>query len=228
MGREFIVRSLFTAFSLVAALIVGGCSEVYARDVVAQDTRRWLFDMPSQPVDEAIYRLGVVTGVQIFADGGAVAGRRSKAISGRYTVEEALQQSLVGTGLVVRPAGAGTMMIVPGLVGAEGEAVRQAYSIGLQRAAMIALCRHDDASLGQYRLALRIWIAERGYPERIDLLSSTGDDDRDSRIRRALLAMSTERPPSALPQPVVMVILPRTPQASGDCSAADAGPGGSR
>ena len=228
MSWEFAVRSPFAVFILVVGFMFALCDGGDARDVSAQDIRRWPFDMASQPVDEAIYRLGVVTGVQIFADGSAVAGRKSKAIFGELTAEEALRQLLTGTGLVVRPAGADALMVVPGLVGPEGEAVRQTYSIGLQRAALVALCRHGDAIFGQYRLALRMWIAELGYPERIDLLSSTGDEDRDSRIRRALLAMSAERPPAALPQPVVMVILPRYPQASGDCRGADSRSDGNR
>lgn len=222
------MRSLFAGLSLVAAFLLAIGSGVSARDVSAPNARQWQLDLPSQPVDEAIYRLGLVTGVQIFADGSAVAGRKSKAIAGDYTAEEALRLLLAGTGLVVRPAGAGAMMVAPGLVGVEGEVIRQTYSVGLQRAALVALCRQGDESLGQYRLALRLWIAEQGYPERIDLLSSTGDEHRDSRIRRALLTMTTERPPAALPQPVVMVILPRAPQASGDCSASDIRSGGNR
>lgn len=228
MNEEIAVRSIFAGFSLVAALIFAISGGVDARDASAQEQRRWQLDIPSQPVDEAIYRLGAVSGVQIFADGKAVAGRKSKVISGEYTAEEALRHLLAGTGLVARSAGPGAMMVTLGLVGLEGEMVRQNYSIALQRAAVAALCRHGGESLGQYRLALRMWIAEQGYPERIDLLSSTGDEERDSRIRRALLTMSTEEPPLALPQPVVMVILPRTLQESGDCSATTTRIGGYR
>jgi hypothetical protein len=189
----------------------------------ADDARRWHLDMPAQPVDEAIYRLGVVTGVQIFADGSAVAGRRSKSISGDYTAQDALRQLLAGTGLVVRPAGAGALMVATGLTGPDGEAVRRRYAIALQQAAVAALCRHGDADLGRYRLALRLWIAAQGQAERVDLLSSTGDAARDGRVRTALLAMALERPPEALPQPVVMVLLPRPAPDSGDCDGTDTG-----
>ncbi len=222
------MRSLLAGLSLVAALVFAVFGEGQALEASTPDVRRWSIDMPSQPVDEAIYRLGVVTGVQIFADGSAVTQRKSKAISGDYTAEEAVRQLLAGTGLVARSAGSGTMMVAPGLVGAEGEAVRRSYSIALQHAALAALCRESDTSLGQYRVALRIWMTEHGYPERIDLLSSTGDEVRDSRIRRALLTMSTEQPPAALPQPVVIVVLPRDRQVSGDCVAFDGRVGGNR
>lgn len=222
------MRSLVAGFSLVSALFLFLCGEAHSRDPSTGETRRWQIDMPVQPVDEAIYRLGIVTGVQIFADGSAVAGRKSKAISGDYTAQQALQHLLAGTGLVARNAGRGVMMVALGLVGPEGETVRQNYSISLQGAALAALCRHGFAHLGHYRLALRIWIAEQGFPERIDLLSSTGDAARDDHIRKALLAMSVDRPPADLPQPVVMVILPRSHQDSGDCTTSDTRTGGNR
>lgn len=228
MGWGFVVRSLFAEFGLVAALMLVVCGGGDGRQAWAQEARQWRFDMPPQPVDEAIYRLGVVTGVQIFADGRAVAGRKSKAVAGDYTAEEALRRLLAGTGLVARTAGSGVMIVALGLVGAEGEAVRRNYSISLQRSALAALCRYEFAHLGQHRLALRIWITEQGYPERIDLLSSTGDKERDDHIRRILLAVTVDKPPAELPQPVVMVILPRSHQDSGDCTASDARIGGNR
>ncbi len=179
---------------------------------------RWQLDLPAQPIEEAFYRLGVVTGVQIFADGKIVAGRKTRAISGEYTAGEALERLLSGTGLVARSAGAGAIMVVLGLTEAEGEAVRLTYSTRLQHAVLAALCRDGEISLGGYRLAFRMWLTQQGLVERIDLLSSTGDAQRDRRLSRILSNVVAEQPPKALPQPVIMVILPRLPQDSGDCT----------
>jgi hypothetical protein len=109
------------------------------------------------------------------------------------------------------------MMVTIGLAGPEGEAVRRSYSARLQRAVLSALCRDGDVELGNYRLALRVWLSELGRAERVDLLSSTGDANRDRHIGALLSDLTTEAPPKALPQPVVMVILPRSQQHSGDC-----------
>ncbi|MBB4200028.1 hypothetical protein CCR94_21770 [Rhodoblastus sphagnicola] len=185
-------------------------------DASQQTGSRWQIEMPAQSVDEAIYRLGVLTGVQIFADGKAVAGRRTKAVSGSYAAEDALRATLAGTGLVVRSAGAGSLMVTAALSESEGEALRRLYSSDLQRKIVATLCGADPG-FGAYRLALRMWLSEQGRPENVELLSSTGDHDRDVRIDAMLRGIAASKPPEGLPQPVIMVILPRSPQVSGDC-----------
>jgi len=160
---------------------------------------RWQINMPPQSVDEAIYQLAAVTGVQIFADGGIVAGRRTKSISGSYSAEDALKAMLVGTGLVVRSTDAESLMVTAALPDPKREEVRRHYSSTLQRAVVASLCAATDIGIGNYRLALRVWIAEQGRVERVDLLSSTGDQARDLRIRDVLQGISDGRPPDARP-----------------------------
>jgi hypothetical protein len=53
--------------------------------------------------------------------------------------------------------------------------------------------------------------------QRIELLSSTSDLTRDRRLRELMEGLSVGKPPPMLPQPVIMVILPRSPRDSGDC-----------
>jgi hypothetical protein len=191
-----------------------------------QAATQWQIDMPPQSVDEAIYQLGVVTDVQIFADGQVVAGRRARSISGAYTAEDALKTVLAGTGLVVRATGMGSLLVTEALSGPKSEELRRHYSTELQRRVVKSLCAAADPGIGNYRLALRMWITEQGRPERVDLLSSTGDRDRDLRIRDVLLGISASKPPEGLPQPVIMVILPRSSQDSGDCNPHQAVPAG--
>jgi hypothetical protein len=227
-SRNVLVPSLLNATGFAIALVFlsfAGGREAWADPssmesaVTATATRRH-FDLPAQPVEEALYRLSVTTGVQIFADGQIVAGRQTKAISGDYTTEEALEHLLSGTGLVTRAAGTGAIMVMPGLTGAQAEIVRRDYSTALQHAVLAALCRDGEQALGKYRLAIRMWLTPQGMVEQVDLLSSTGDPERDRRVGRVLRSVTAEQPPKALPQPVIMVILPRSPQESGDCSAA--------
>ncbi|GGF06543.1 hypothetical protein GCM10011611_10060 [Aliidongia dinghuensis] len=81
------------------------------------------------------------------------------------------------------------------------------------------LCRELGTRPGSYRAAMRLWLDPSGTVSRADLLSSTGDPVRDRRLHETLVGSGVGTPPPvALPQPVIVVILPRSPQVSGDCS----------
>ena len=55
--------------------------------------------VPAQPLDAALNELSRQAGVAILAAGEATAGKASRAVSGRLTAAQALQQLLAGTGL---------------------------------------------------------------------------------------------------------------------------------
>ncbi|UGV26625.1 hypothetical protein E0H22_13570 [Rhodopseudomonas boonkerdii] len=224
-SKDVQLSSLLNAVSFIAALAAsvaanGGVAAAQkpAGHVATTAVPRWHFDLPAQPIEEALYRLSATAGVQIFADGKVLAGRKAPAVYGDYTVDEALEHLLSESGLVARAVGTGAIAVTLGLSGAEGEMVRRNYSTALQHAVLAALCRDGAASLGEYRLAFRIWLSSDGRADRVDLLSSTGDQDRDRLVGRILRSVTVERPPKSLPQPVIMVILPKSPRESGDCN----------
>jgi hypothetical protein len=174
------------------------------------------FDIPAQPLEDALYAFGNVTGISIFADGNAVAGRRSTAVEGAFTVTQALRILLAGTGLDVRPMGARAITLSLSQPHSDALAYRR-YSAALQNAALRRLCSDTETSPGSYRLAMELWLDDIGRVQRIELLSSTSDLTRDRRLRELMEGLSVGKPPPMLPQPVIMVILPRSPRDSGDC-----------
>ena len=175
-------------------------------------------DIPAQALEDALYAFSAVTKIAVFVDGSTVSGRRSTAVKGTFTAVEALRVLLTGTGLDAQPVGtqAVTLLAQPAQERPNSMAYRR-YSAILQSAALRRLCGDDLTSPGSYRMAMLLWVDERGQVTRVELLSSTGEAARDSRVQALMTQVSAEPPPMALRQPIVLVILPRPPEATGDC-----------
>ena len=69
------------------------------------------FNIPSQPVADALREFGRQAGVRVRADLAAAAGVRSRALTGSYTKEEALERLVAGTGLTATFAENGTAQV---------------------------------------------------------------------------------------------------------------------
>jgi len=65
----------------------------------AQAGRVVTFDIPAQPLGQALTAFGRQSGLQIAVDTAATAGKTSAAVAGSMTLEQALRQLLSGTGL---------------------------------------------------------------------------------------------------------------------------------
>ena len=91
---------LLTAL-LIAGLPAAALSQTVAADapLEAQATRRTSFDIPAQPLSQALTAFGRQSGLQIAVDSAAVAGKASAGVSGSMTADEALRQLLAGSGL---------------------------------------------------------------------------------------------------------------------------------
>lgn len=177
------------------------------------------FDIPSQALEDALYAFDAASGIEVFVDGPTVAGRRSMAIKGVFTPVQALRALLAGTGLDARLIGANAITLSLGTPqGRANSSVYRDYSAFVQTAVMRVLCAEPETRPGAYRIAIQLWLAPTGVISTANLLSSTGDAERDRRLHNVLSGISIGRPPPAtLPLPIVMVILPRSPQDSGDC-----------
>jgi iron complex outermembrane receptor protein len=68
----------------------------------AQTGRTAAFNIPSQPLGQALTAFGQQAGVQVGISAPAVAGKTSTAVSGIMTVEQALQRLLTATGVGYR------------------------------------------------------------------------------------------------------------------------------
>ncbi|MGO4712935.1 STN domain-containing protein [Bradyrhizobium sp. 2TAF24] len=202
----------------LAAMALLMCGAAVASPVAAEGSDKILtFDIASQPLEDALYAFSAATGIEVFADGDIVKGRQSTAVRGTMAATPALQLLLAGTGLDAHAIGTRAITLSPAPPDATRAALRSAYSAQLQRAALRQLCGNGDADLGSYRVALQLWLDDAGTVRRAVLLSSTGDETRDRRIHDRITRIFAGKPPSALPQPVVMVILPR--RDGEDCTA---------
>ncbi|KAF1073152.1 TonB family protein [Variovorax sp.] len=176
------------------------------------------FDLPAQPLAEAIKRYASITHRPTLARGELVAGRSSSAVQGVHSPETALQLLLADTGLVAEAipaeAGGGFVLkpaaIAPAAVPREAELGDLAGYPGLVQARVWqALCGNPQTAPGSYRSLLRFQVDASGQIRRVRLLGSTGSASRDAAVQATLQALRIDRPPpSALPQPLTMFIEP--------------------
>lgn len=189
------------------------------------------FDIPPQSLLKALRAYGEFTGQAVLVDDTLAADRHSPGVRGNYDKTEALQRLLVGTGLVasyssdqaftLKLAGRGEAMNKAGrerpqgLGSGESEAVIEHYAGVIQKPIEAALCQSDEARPGTYRLALQLWIAASGRVERTRLLDPV-DGRRNDEVRRSLNRLVLDPPPSGMPQPITLLLLPAR---DGDASA---------
>ena len=106
-----------------------------------------------------------------------------------------------GFGLAGRPGGEG--LIGGGSAGGGGRF--GAYASTIQTQIEQRLRKNDKLAHAQYRLAYKLWISESGKPERVELLSSSGNPAIDALIKETLTSMpSFQAPPKDMPQPVIL------------------------
>ncbi|MEZ0497317.1 TonB-dependent receptor domain-containing protein [Sphingomonas sp. IW22] len=79
------------------------------------------FDVPAQPALRGIPTFAKQAGIQIVASGSAVRGKRTNAVRGSYSVEEALRRLLEGTGLKASPLGTNGIITIQGTGPGEAE-----------------------------------------------------------------------------------------------------------
>jgi iron complex outermembrane receptor protein len=102
--------SIVRTVGVVTFIAVAGASPVFAQTsdeaqtspqapLQAQAGRTATFDIPAQPLAQALTAFGRQSGMQIAVDSAAVAGKTSGAVSGSMTSEQALRQLLTGSGL---------------------------------------------------------------------------------------------------------------------------------
>jgi len=69
------------------------------------------FDIPAQPLDQAVTALARLAGLTIGGDSALLRGRRAPAVQGRYTPQEALRILLAGSGVAAQFAGDSTVTL---------------------------------------------------------------------------------------------------------------------
>jgi iron complex outermembrane receptor protein len=104
-------RSL--AFALMVATALGtmafATTPVLAQ--TAEKTGRVAYDIPQQPLSQALVQFSKVTGVQLFFNADLARGVKSRGAKGSLTKTEALDRILAGSGLIYRFTNATTVTI---------------------------------------------------------------------------------------------------------------------
>lgn len=95
-------RSSFA--SVLALFALAGTEPAWAQrgasePSLAQANRTATFDIPAQPLAQALTAFGRQSGLQVAVDTAVAAGKTSGAVVGSMTLEQALRQLLAGTGL---------------------------------------------------------------------------------------------------------------------------------
>ncbi|WP_244517949.1 TonB-dependent siderophore receptor [Ancylobacter rudongensis] len=92
------------AVGLVAGLLASVAIPGFAvaQQPASAASARIAFDIPAQDLNRGVLKFAQRAGVQVFYDTAKLEGRRSSAVSGTLTAQEALSRLLAGTGLVYR------------------------------------------------------------------------------------------------------------------------------
>lgn len=188
---------------------------LFVVDATAAQERRATFDIPAQPLADALVAYGAASGIEVFYDGALAIGRRSTAVTGVHPSMVALQTLLRGTGHVARATDhAGTVTIVRAPPNAAAPQITthdryEPYFGLLQAKVSEVLCKSDDAKPGDEQIIVSFWFDPAGIVSRVQLL-----DSEMSRERRLAIASGMQglhlgsAVPAGLPQPVTMAIYP--------------------
>ncbi|MCL6701765.1 STN domain-containing protein [Pseudomonas sp. T1.Ur] len=186
------------------------------------------FAIPAQEMTVALDLYSRASGMAILVDRQLAHGRRSTAVHGRLNARQALEQLLAGSGLAALYTGADAFTVKEAKLTRRadassrngGPAVREDnFARALQAALEQALCRSTVTRPGHYRAALQLWVGGSGEVRHSRLLASTGDARRDAAIIEGLSTLDIGRvPPSSLPQPVTVLVVPGAASAGTECN----------
>ncbi|GAB6850721.1 secretin and TonB N-terminal domain-containing protein [Paraburkholderia kururiensis] len=216
---------------LMFAAFTARCAEAQqaGRDSRAADAVR--FDLPAQPLSQALQAFAHVTDLVVLAPAPLLEGRTSSALSGDYAPRDALERLLAGTGLradftgpdeaiiVAQPEGAASTppaaagsdpaSAAPPTDGMSGNDEQRAYAATLQARMTDALCAQPATVPGSYRLVAQLRIDDKGTVVAVNLVASSGLASRDAAIVRALRRMRLDSaPPAGVPEPVTILLRP--------------------
>jgi hypothetical protein len=226
-GLHLGCKAVFSAHLVLMLTLVSAVGQSDLQNATTPEARL-RFDIPEQPLTTALDAYAAATGLEVLYDSNLAAGRRSTIVRGVLVPDVALRVLLEGTGLTVLYA-EHAFAVVPRPSRLQSNSTnptdRIPYLAIVQGSVERVFCNHPETRPGQYRLALRFSIGAGGEVLQPQLLSSTGDPQRDGLIADLLSGLSIERaPPPDLPQPITMIVSPRPPVQTGDCGSAEGRP----
>ncbi|MDG2507396.1 TonB-dependent receptor [Stenotrophomonas maltophilia] len=182
---------------------------------VAQDGVH-AYDIPAQPLEQAVERFSVISGWSVMYPGDLAAGRNSHALRANLAPLPALQMLLQDTGIEAEVIGEQRVVLRRGGQSAAEadvgtglpEAERRRRYGGLQQRLRAAFCDDREIAPGRYAATLRFRVDGEGRVQQPELLSGSGSAPRDARLLQALQSLVLAPEAAALPQPVTLQIRP--------------------
>ena len=99
--QKKLTKTIFTSGLLLIAISFSKNSQSADQFSTKPMTQPRDFQISAQNLDRALVEYSLKTGLQITVDGNLTAGVKSLGVSGRYSLKQALQKLLAGTGVVV-------------------------------------------------------------------------------------------------------------------------------
>lgn len=218
---------------VAAALAIAGAVASGAPAVAAPSANadaRVSFDIPAQPLDNALAQYFRLTGVQLLYDSSMTAGRRSNSVRGAYSPREALKRLLSGTGLSARYSRSNAAVLVaaeaarPATLLPVGRVVvrerlplvemsmrerYRAYYMMLEHALQSQLRRDKRAGRLSAEMMLLMRIDPGGRVTEVRADSPAKDEAPAATVATILLESRVPAPPAALPQPIAVSVKAR-------------------
>ncbi|MCU1068007.1 TonB C-terminal domain-containing protein [Stenotrophomonas maltophilia] len=174
------------------------------------------YDIPAQPLEQAVERFSVISGWSVMYPGDLAAGRSSQALRASLMPLPALQMLLQDTGIEAEVIGEQRVVLRRGTSSAAEpgvgvdlpEAERRRRYGGLQQRLRAAFCDDPEIAPGRYAATLRFRVDAEGQVQQPELLSGSGSARRDARLLQALQGLVLAPDAAALPQPVTLQIRP--------------------
>jgi hypothetical protein len=194
------------------------------------------YDIPADRLDRALAAFADTSNVDIIYDNALARGRRSTAVSGRYSPPQALAILLAGTGLSWRFTQARAVVIFAGtsdpasttneasepyavltldtlrvraspVIGSTSRAPFTAYSEWVLAELYRRILPEREPRARAFRGEIQFWIDDQGVVSRLEFLRRTGDGEADRLIESRIVGARFERtPPPGLPQPLRFMI----------------------
>ncbi len=174
------------------------------------------YDIPAQPLEQAVERFSVISGWSVMYPGDLATGRSSHALRASLAPLPSLQMLLQDTGIEAEVIGEqrvvlrrGGQLVAEADVGTgPPEAERRRRYGGLQQRLRAAFCDDPEIAPGRYAATLRFRVDGEGQVQQPELLSGSGSARRDARLLQAMQGLVLATEAGELPQPVTLQIRP--------------------
>ncbi|WP_447578391.1 STN domain-containing protein [Achromobacter kerstersii] len=175
------------------------------------------FAIAAQPLAQALVEYSLASGLTVLVDSTLTAGRQAPAVVGRYTPGDALRKLLADSPLAIRYASERSFTLVAkpdesaAATARSGKRLRDTpYAAVVQGALKRALCAAAATQPGNYRALVQLWFDKAWRVTRVGWVASTGQAGLDDRLEAALRGVVIGPLPATLPQPLTVLLTPRS------------------